>query len=860
MIFDTFLSAPSTRRWGTGLFAALLAVALVFTGCDSNNGGMEEGPEPPSLSLADVATVTSNLSTFGAALQAGGKLGALKDTSATYTVFAPSNTAFGRYDVGFLANNPGLLGSVLDYHVVKGAAVTSDQLSDGDTFETVEGDTIEVSVDGDGNISVEGAPVTTADLDNPVNGVAHIIGDVLLTNRTVLERLQVTTATDSLFAAVDGAGLGSEFDGTVFAPDNETFANTNLDLYSSQEITEILEYHRLSQTRDSEALLQALSNGGGQVSLPTDQGEDVTITQRDDGSIVFNGGQATLNLDRVDQRASDGVIHPVNGLMTPPSIQATLTDLVTNTKSLSTLATALGATGQDQNLNNANKTYTVFAPSNAAFAPYDVNLLVNNVNTLSSVLGYHVVPDTAITSGDLEDGDMLTTLQEDQLEVSIENGTVFVEGAPVTTADLTVDNGVAHILGDVLLTNRTPRERLQFNTATQTFDDVLEQNGLAGDFNNSVATTFAPSNAAFANADLSGFSDSEVEEILNYHTLDDANLPDLTDSEELLRQLSNNGGEISVGTKQGESITITRVAPDSIVFNNGQAALNLNRVDQRAGNGSIIHQIDGVLIPPSFTRKVSYDLEAQMNDGAIPSGVSGTVTFWEYTSSQTLVTLELDDGATGASVAHPAHIHANSASEGGSIQIYLTPIDGSGGGGTSARLVNRSFDELATFDGYVNIHESVANLGTVVSQGNIGANAPGTLAAGLDLVDNPGTATYDLAANSNDGDVAPNGIPGSVKFVELTSGQTFVQVSLDTGNGATGAGVSHPAHIHDSGTGNIMYYLSPVDGSDAQARSGKIVGESFTALNTFAGYVNVHESVANLGDIVSQGNVGSSAN
>jgi len=221
-----------------------------------------------------------------------------------------------------------------------------------------------------------------------------------------------------------------------------------------------------------------------------------------------------------------------------------------------------------------------------------------------------------------------------------------------------------------------------------------------------------------------------------------------------------------------------------------------------------------------------------------------------------VVTLELDDGATGASVAHPAHIHNNSASEGGGIEIYLTPIDGSGGGGTSARIVDRPFEELANFNGYVNIHESVANLGTVVAQGNIGANATGTLAAGLDLVDDQRSETYMLDANSNDGSVAPSGIPGSVQFLELTNGLTFVQVSLDTGNGATGADVSHPAHIHNTSSGNIEYYLSPVDGSDDAARSGKLVGESYDTLIGYDGYVNVHESVANLGDIVSQGNIG----
>ena len=255
-------------------------------------------------------------------------------------------------------------------------------------------------------------------------------------------------------------------------------------------------------------------------------------------------------------------------------------------------------------------------------------------------------------------------------------------------------------------------------------------------------------------------------------------------------------------------------------------------------------------------RRVSYELTAQENDGSLPGGVDATATFWEVNNSQTLVTLELDGGATGASVSHPAHIHNNTASEGGSIEIYLSPIDGSGGGGTSARVVNRPFDELADFNGYINIHESVDSLGNVVSQGNIGANAEGTLAAGLDLVDNGRSTTFSLSANSNNGNLAPNGIPGEVTLIELTDGMTYAQVSLQPGgDGSTGADVSHPAHIHNNSDGSIAYYLSPIDGKDTAARSGKLIGESYDTLVGFDGYVNVHESIPNLQYIVSQGNV-----
>jgi hypothetical protein len=263
-------------------------------------------------------------------------------------------------------------------------------------------------------------------------------------------------------------------------------------------------------------------------------------------------------------------------------------------------------------------------------------------------------------------------------------------------------------------------------------------------------------------------------------------------------------------------------------------------------------------------QQVRYDLTAQSNSGAVSGGVDGTITFWRVGESQTLATLELDDGATGASVSHPAHIHAGAVSEApGGIQLYLSPLDGSGGGGTSARVIDRPIEELADFDGYVNIHESVASLGNIVSQGNIGANADGTEGGGLTLVDNPRSVTYPLAATSNSGSVAPSGLSGSVTFREVTDNITLVTLSLDTGGGATGADVSHPAHIHagsvSEAPGGIQIYLSPVDGSDAAARSSKLVMRSYDDLSGFDGYVNVHESVANLGAIVSQGNIGANA-
>lgn len=124
-------------------------------------------------------------------------------------------------------------------------------------------------------------------------------------------------------------------------------------------------------------------------------------------------------------------------------------------------------------------------------------------------------------------------------------------------------------------------------------------------------------------------------------------------------------------------------------------------------------------------RQVSYDLSAQSNDGALSDGVSATATFRELGPNQTLVTLALDGGATNTDVSHPAHIHNGAAGSGGGIEIYLSPVDGTDSAARSSKLVDRSYDNLTSFDGYVNVHQSAAKLNNVVAQGDIGANASG---------------------------------------------------------------------------------------------------------------------------------------
>lgn len=262
-------------------------------------------------------------------------------------------------------------------------------------------------------------------------------------------------------------------------------------------------------------------------------------------------------------------------------------------------------------------------------------------------------------------------------------------------------------------------------------------------------------------------------------------------------------------------------------------------------------------------RQITYELAANENSGIAPNGLEATATFLEFTDQQTIVRLELLGGSTNTTVSHPAHIHMNSAEEGGDIVYFLGPLDGlEAAPGISFHMVNAGFDELIEFDGYINIHESNAAIGNVVSQGNIGSNnsTAAVEERSMDLETDGRSTVYELDANMNSGPVS-NGVSATATFTELNDNMTWVTLELD--NGSTGTNVCHPAHIHMNSAsegGDIAYFLGPVDGlAAAEGISYAIVEESYDFLIDYDGYINIHESNAAIPNVVSQGNIGSNA-
>jgi uncharacterized surface protein with fasciclin (FAS1) repeats len=100
--------------------------------------------------------------------------------------------------------------------------------------------------------------------------------------------------------------------------------------------------------------------------------------------------------------------------------------------------------------------YTVFAPTDAAFAKVPkstLNALLADNAKLRAVLLYHVVAGK-VTSGQVTELDSAKTAGGQSVRIRVTGGSVFVNNAKVTKADVTASNGVIHVINRVLIPPR----------------------------------------------------------------------------------------------------------------------------------------------------------------------------------------------------------------------------------------------------------------------------------------------------------------------------------------------------------------------------------------------------------------------
>lgn len=267
-----------------------------------------------------------------------------------------------------------------------------------------------------------------------------------------------------LVDALGRANLASTLDQsgsfTVFAPTNDAFQSflsakgfSSLNDVPVDVLRQILLNHVVSGTNLSGSLQTGYVKTLALGSASTTNNLSMFVNVTNSG-VRLNG---VASVTTADIRASNGVIHVVDAVIDLPTI---VTHATAN-PNFSTLVGALTSTGQPDFVGilsgNTNAPFTVFAPSNDAFARFENQ----NPGTLASltpaqltaVLTYHVVTGANVLSTGIPSGP-ITTFETGTFTV---NGTTITDEAGRQTNIIAVDvqaaNGVIHVLDNVILPN-----------------------------------------------------------------------------------------------------------------------------------------------------------------------------------------------------------------------------------------------------------------------------------------------------------------------------------------------------------------------------------------------------------------------
>ncbi len=143
-------------------------------------------PMYPSKNIVENAVNSKDHTTLVAAVKAAGLVDTLAGPG-PFTVFAPTNAAFGKLPKGTVETlvkpeNKATLTKILTYHVVPGKIEAAD-LKDGQKLTTVEGEQLTVKKSGGKTMLVDakgGSSTITIPDVNQSNGVIHVIDTVVM--------------------------------------------------------------------------------------------------------------------------------------------------------------------------------------------------------------------------------------------------------------------------------------------------------------------------------------------------------------------------------------------------------------------------------------------------------------------------------------------------------------------------------------------------------------------------------------------------------------------------------------------------------------------------------------------------------
>lgn len=446
-------SLKLTKTTTNGVFVNQAQVTTADLTADNGIVHVTNAVVLPRETVVDVAIDNGFTSLVAAVVQAR-LLPALTDPFSTLTVFAPTNQAFTDLAVALDTDINGLLAlpnlsDVLTYHVL-GSEVPASGVNNGAIVSPLfNGNTLKLTKTTGGDVFVNHAEVTMADVEAE-NGVVHVIDAVVLPSETVVDVAIDNGFTTLVAAVVEGRLLPALTDPfstlTVFAPTNQAFDQlatalgvNATDLLSDPNLVDVLTYHVLGTE------VEAADVTNGAIVTPLNPANTLKMTKTTTGNVFANQAQVTT----ADVGADNGVVHVINSVLLPLE---TVVDVAIDNDFTALTAAVIKAELLPV-LTNPLELFTVFAPTDQAFTNLatalntDLNGILALPN-LADVLTYHVVSGF-VESTDLVNGPVETVNGADVIINLI--GGVKVNDANVTTANVEADNGIVHIIDKVIL-------------------------------------------------------------------------------------------------------------------------------------------------------------------------------------------------------------------------------------------------------------------------------------------------------------------------------------------------------------------------------------------------------------------------
>jgi uncharacterized surface protein with fasciclin (FAS1) repeats len=263
-----------------------------------------------------------------------------------------------------------------------------------------------------------------------------------------------------LVEAVVAANLQGTLSGTgpftVFAPTNEAFAAlltelgvTKAELLANKPLlTAVLTYHVLP----ARVLKAGIPLGK---AITTVQGGIFKIDAVASAAVINDGRNRTSTITATDIAASNGVVHVIDKVILPADKNIVETALAL--PDFSILVEAVVAANLQGTLSGTGP-FTVFAPTNAAFAALLTELgvskadLLSNPALLTKVLTYHVLAGQVLKA-DVVPGTQPATVEGEtfSIDASLVVTDQRMRTAHIVATDVLTSNGVIHVLDQVIL-------------------------------------------------------------------------------------------------------------------------------------------------------------------------------------------------------------------------------------------------------------------------------------------------------------------------------------------------------------------------------------------------------------------------